>query len=387
MRINLDHYVQTPILPIVKQAMAESLEQTANPSSIHEAGRKAKQLIEKSRRQVAALINALPEEIYFTSCATESNNWAIRGLFGANKRKGSHLVSSAIEHPSVTLPIRRLEMESGARADALLVDSEGFASPAALKELLTPETVLVSVMLANGEVGTVEPIKELAAVAREQGALFHTDATAAVGNIPVDVKSLGVDALSFSANSFCGAPGAAALFVRHGVRILSLLEGGGQEQGGRSGMENVPAIVGMGVAAELAREQLSQRMSQATYLRDHLLDGLQQRIDGLRINGPVDLLRLPNNLHICIDGVASESLVLSLDQAGIAAGLGSACNSKSMRPSHVLKAMGLTDEQAKGALVLTVGLETTQDDIDRAIEIIPEVVKKLRSVTALTARI
>ncbi|PIQ83470.1 MAG: cysteine desulfurase NifS [Candidatus Omnitrophica bacterium CG11_big_fil_rev_8_21_14_0_20_63_9] len=385
MRIYLDYVSSTPVLPEVRAAMAEALEKGANPSSIHQAGQKARERLEKARKQVAALIHAKPAEIYFTSCGTESNNWALRGLMAANKRKGNHISVSAIEHPSVSLVARRLELEGAAKVTILPVDGDGIVSAQALKQLLTPQTVLVSVMLANGEVGTIEPIKEMAAIAHEQGALFHTDAIATVGHNPVDVKALGVDALSMSANQFYGPPGAAALFVRDGVRILPLLEGGGQETGARSGTEALPAIVGMGAAAEIAKRELPSRMARLSMLRDRLRDGLKERIEGLRLNGSWSS-RLPHNLHICIDGVSSESLVLGLDQAGIAAGLGSACNSKSMRPSHVLKAMGLTDEQAKGALVLSLGEQTTEKEIDRALELIPSVVQKLRNVTALTAR-
>jgi cysteine desulfurase len=324
--------------------------------------------------------------MFFTSCGTESNNWALRGLLAANKRKGNHLIISSIEHPSISLAARRLEVEGAAKVTVLPVDRDGVVSPSDLKAALTPQTVLVSVMLANGEVGTIEPIRELAAIAHEHGALFHPDAVAAVGHVTVDVKALSVDALSLAANQFYGPPGAAALFVREGVRILPLLEGGGQEQGGRSGTEVLPTIVGMGVAAELARQQLSQRAAQLSMLRDQLREGLTQRIEHLRLNGTWTS-RLPHNLHVCVDGVSSESLVLGLDQAGIAAGLGSACNSKAMRPSHVLKAMGLSDEEAAGALVLTVGVPTTEEEIARALEEIPRVVQRLRSVTALTQRV
>ena len=384
-RVNLDYASTTPLLPEVKQAMVAVLDEFGNPSSIHRGGQRAKHALEQARGQLASLINAKPEEMYFTSCGTESNNWALRGLFAANKRKGHHLIISAIEHPSVSLVARRLELE-GAKVTILPVDREGVISPRDLKAALTSDTVLVSIMLANGEVGTIEPIKELAATAHEHGALFHTDAVAAVGHMAVDVKALGVDALSLAANQFYGPPGAAALFVREGVRILPLLEGGGQEVGARSGTEALPALVGMGAAAELAKQQLGQRIERLSRLRDRLRDGLMERIEGLRINGPMDIRRVPHNLHVCIDGVSSESLVLGLDQAGIAAGLGSACNSKAMRPSHVLKAMGLSDEQAKGALVLSVGVPTTDEEIDRALEIIPSVVQRLRHVTALTVR-
>jgi cysteine desulfurase len=384
-RINLDYAAHTPLLPEVTQAMGAILAEAGNPSSIHQGGQRAKRWLEQARRQVAALIHATPDEVCFTSCGTESNNWALRGLVSANKRKGNHLVISAIEHPSISLAARRLELDAGAKVTVLPVDRDGFVSPGDLKAALTPETVLVSVMLANGEVGTIEPITELAAIAHEHGILFHTDAIAAVGHAPVDVKALGVDALSLAANQFYGPPGAAALCVREGVRILPLLEGGGQEHGGRSGTEALPAIVGMGAAAELATQQLPQRVARLAHLRDRLRDGLKERLEHLRLNGSWTS-RLPHNLHVCVEGVSSESLVLGLDQAGIAAGLGSACNSKAMRPSHVLKAMGLSDEEASGALVLTVGVPTTDEEIDCALDEIPRVVQRLRSVTALTHR-
>jgi cysteine desulfurase len=384
-RINLDYASATPVLPQVKAAMASALDEVGNPSSIHEAGRRARQALEKARAQVAGLINAKPEEIHFTSCGTESNNWAIRGLLAANKRKGNHLILSAIEHPSISLIARRLEVDGGIRVTILPVDGDGLVSLQALKQAMTPETVLVSVMLANGEVGTVEPIKELAAIAHEQGALFHTDAIAAVGHMTVDVQALGVDALSLAANQFYGPAGAAALFVREGLRILPLLEGGGQESGARSGTEPLSAIAGMGAAAALAQDEVLERTMRLTQRRNRLREGLESRLSGVRVNGAW-CKRLPHNLHVCCEGVSSESLVLGLDAEGVSAGLGSACNSKSMRPSHVLKAMGLTDEQAKGALVLTLGVPTTDEAIDRALEIIPAVAQRLRSVTALTSR-
>ncbi|MBI3010428.1 MAG: aminotransferase class V-fold PLP-dependent enzyme, partial [Candidatus Omnitrophica bacterium] len=293
-------------------------------------------------------------------------------------------VISAIEHPSVSLAARRLELE-GAVVSFVPVDREGLIAPSALKAALRPDTVLVSIMMANGEVGTLEPIRELAAIAHEQGILFHTDAIAAAGFIPIDVCTLRIDALSLSANPLGGAVGAAALFIREGVRILPLLEGGGQEQGGRSGTEALPTIVGMGVAAELAKETLPQRTERLNRLRNLLRDGLVDRMERLHLNGSWSA-RLPHNLHVCIEGVSSESLVLGLDQAGIAVGLGSACNSKAMRPSSVLKAMGLSEEQAKGALVLTVGVPTTEEDVHSAIEVIPIVIERLRHLTALTTR-
>lgn len=355
----------------------------ANPSSLHQEGLRAKQQLLVARQRVAALIGAKPQEIYFTSCGTEANNWAIKGLLAANKRKGSHLVISAIEHPSIGLVARRLELEAGVRVSLLPVDREGVVPPSELKKVITPETVLVSVMLANGEVGTIEPIADLAALAHEHGALFHTDAIAAAGYVPLDVKQLKVDALTLTANTLHGPAG--ALFVRDGVRILPLLEGGGQETGARSGTEDVPGIVGLGAMAELARKELAAGNERLARLRDQLREGLKARVERIHFNGSWTS-RVPHNVHVCFEGLDSEALILGLDQAGIAAGLGSACNSKAMRPSAVLKAMGLNDDQAKGAVVFTLGWQSTAAEIAQALEIIPGVVARLRRVTSLTNR-
>ena len=383
-RIYLDYASSTPLLPEVKQAMQRALDQFGNPSSLHAAGREAKQALEQARKQVASLINAKPEEIYFTSCGTESNNWALRGLLAANKRKGNHLIVSSIEHPSILLAAKRLEREDW-DVTYLPVTGEGVIEPATLKAALKPTTVLVSIMHANGEIGTLEPITELARLAHEAGALVHTDAIASVGHVPVDVRALEVDAVSFAANPFYGPTGVAALYVREGVRILPLLEGGGQETGSRSGTENLPGTIGTGAAAELAKAHMAARMATTARLRDRLKAGLLERVEELRFNGSWPQ-RLPHNLHVCFSGVSSESLVLGLDHVGIAVGIGSACNSKAMRPSHVLKAIGLTDEEASGALLLTVGIQTTEEEIDRCLETAPAVVARLRNVTALTSR-
>ncbi len=383
-RVLLDWYGNGRVLPEVTAAMAAALEEGGNPSSIHHEGRRARQALEHARRQVAGLLNAAPDEIFFVSCGTEANGWALRGLMGARGRQGRHLIISTIEHPSVALTARRLAQDN-CDVDLLPVDAEGTVSVELLRRTLRPDTALVSVMLANGEVGTVEPIRELAAAAHDVGALFHTDAVAAAGHVPIDVRELGVDALSLAADQFGGPSGAAALYVREGTRILPLLDGGGQETGGRSGTEALPAIVGMGIAAEQAARTLPQRADHERRLRDRLRDGLVARLDGARLNGSWSA-RLPHNLHVCIDGVSSETLVRGLDHAGVSAGLGSACNAKAMRPSAVLKAMGLTDAQANGAMVLTVGHATTDDEINGALEIIPRVAQQLRHVTALTAR-
>ena len=383
-RVLLDNASGTPLLPEVRQAMTAALEQAGNPSSLHAEGRAARQSMTKARAQVASLIHAKPDEIVFTSCGTESNNWAIKGLLAANKRKGNHLIVSSIEHPSVLLIAKRLERE-GADVTYLPVDGKGRASPESLRAAMTPTTALVSIMHANGEVGTIQPIAELSRIAHDGGALFHADAIASAGWAPLDVATLGADALSLAANQFHGPSGVAALYVRSGARILPLLEGGGQEVGMRSGTENLPGIVGMGQAAELAIARLSTgETARIAQLRDRLRDGLLARIEDVRLNGSWSH-RLPHHLHVCFHGASSESLILGLDQAGIAAGIGSACNSKTMRPSHVLKAMGLSDDEAMGATLFTLSALTTQAEIDQAIERLPGVVERLRRVTALTA--
>ena len=390
--INLDNAAASPLWPEARQAMLEALS-LGNPSSTHAAGRSAKQALERARGQIADLIAAKPAAVHFTSCATESNAWAIRGLLGANKRLSGankpstpHVIISAIEHPSVLSAARRLELDGAISTTTLSVDAEGFVSSGDLEKALTGQTVLVSVMAANGEIGTVQRIRELAGVARSHQALFHTDAVAAAGYWPIDVKAWGVDALTLSLNACHGPMGAAALYVREGLRILPLLEGGGQERGGRSGTEPLAAAVGLGVAAEQAQKRLSQGIAPLAALRDRLVRALRQGIEKIRINGNTQE-RLPQNAHVCIEGVSSESLVLGLDQAGVLAGLGSACNAKAMRPSHVLKAIGLSDEEAAGALVLSLNWMTTESDVDQAAAIIAKVVEPLRRVSALTARI
>ena len=294
------------------------------------------------------------------------------------------MIVSAIEHPSILLTAKRLERESYS-VTYLPVMPDGIIQPETLTAALQPSTALVSIMHANGEIGTIEPIAELARIAREAGVLVHTDAVVSAGHEPIDVRRLGVDALSLAGNQFGGPPGTAALFVREGVRILPLLDGGGQETGARSGTENLVGIVGLGSAAEQARAHLAEWALRASHLRDRLKDGIMERLDGRRLNGSWSS-RLPHSLHLCFDGVGSESLVLALDQADIAAGIGSACNAKAMRPSHVLMAIGLSEAQAQGALLLSVGSVTTEQDIDQAIERIPPVVSQLRRVMAITSR-
>jgi cysteine desulfurase len=381
-RIHLDFAAGTPMLTEVKQLMTAWLERAANPSSLYAPGREAKQALDLARQRVASLISARPEEVSFTSCGSEANVWALRGLLEANRRKGNHLIVSPIEHPSVLLTAKRLERE-GWEVTVLPVTKEGLVEPDAVREAIRPTTVLLSVMLANGEIGTILSMTELATIAREAGVLVHTDAIAAVGHMPVAARMLRVDALSLAANQFYGPTGAAALFVRDGVRILPLIDGGGQEHGGRSGTEALINLIGMGVAADCAQRRMTARMAHTTRLRDRLKDGIMGRAQGVRTTGSWTA-RLPHNLHLCVEGLSSESLVLGCDQAGVSVGLGSACNAKAMRPSHVLKAIGLTEEQSKGALQLTVGEQTTQVEVERAAELIADMIGKLRAVAAMT---
>jgi cysteine desulfurase len=381
-RVNLDVAAGTPLLPEVKAAITVWLDRAANPSALYAPGREARQALELARQRVASLISARPEEITFTSSGSESNVWALRGLLEANRRKGNHLIVSAIEHPSVLLTAKRLERD-GYDLTYLPVMRDGVIEAAALREALKPTTALVSIMVANGEIGTIQAMTELSTIAREAGALVHSDAIAAVGHMPIAARTLRADAVSLAANQFYGPSGVAALFVRDGVRILPLIDGGGQETGARSGTEALPLIIGMGVAADCAQRRMTARMTHTLRLRDRLMDGIMERATGVRPTGSFSS-RLPHNLHLCVEGVSSESLVLGCDQVGVSVGTGSACNSKAMRPSHVLKALGLSDEQAKGALQLTVGEQTTQAEVERAAELIAEVIGKVRAVTAMT---
>lgn len=356
--------------------------QAGNPSSLHGPGRKSAQALDEAREAVASLIGAEREEIIFTSCGTEANNFAVRGLAAAHAQKGKHLVISSTEHFSVLYAARRLEKE-GYQVTLLPVDRYGWVNPDELRKAIRPETVLVSVMHANGEVGTIQPIEEIAKITKEQNVLFHTDAISACGTIPVDVKRLGVDAMTLAADQFYGPVGAAALYLRKGVKIFPFLDGGGQEEGLRSGTENLPAIVGMGKAAELAREKMEKRNRHIIRLRDKLIQGLLS-VEGVSLNGH-PTRRLPGHVSVSVPDIEGESLLLALDLKGVSVGLGSACNSKALKSSHVLRAMGIPDRQALGTLVLTVGLDTEEADIDYVLKVFPEAVSTLREFSLQTA--
>ncbi|MBI3333064.1 MAG: cysteine desulfurase [Candidatus Omnitrophica bacterium] len=370
-RIYLDQINGTPLLPQASEAMKEAWGKGGNPSSPHAEGRAANGLKERARVGVASLVRARGEEITFTSSGTEANAWALTGLTKAGTRKGNHLVVSAVEHPSILQTARRMEKE-GWKVTAVPVDRAGRVDPAAVEAALTPETALVSIQWANSEVGTLQPVGELARRVKARGILFHTDAVAAAGQLPIDLKAVPADALSLAANTFGGPPGAGALFVRKGVRILPLFVGGAQEDGRRAGTENLAGIVGMGEAARVMARELPGRIPGWIGLRDRLSRGIESRLPEARLNGhPTE--RLPGHLSVSLPGADAEALVLALDREGISVGIGSACTARAMKASHVLRAMGADDAHALGTITLTLGVETTEEEIDRVLEILPRV--------------
>jgi cysteine desulfurase len=372
--VYLDRIAATPLLPEVREAMAPFLgEAFGNPQSLHAAGRRA--------QEAAALVGAKPGEIVFTASGTEANNFAVKGLALGQQARGRHIVVSAIEHSSVLNSVKALERQ-GFSATLVPVDRTGLVDPADVEKALTSQTVLVSVMTANSEVGTIEPVAAIAAVAKKHGALVHTDAVAAAGIVPLDVQALGVDALSLAGDQFYGPKGAAALFVRKGVRILPLIDGGIQEGGKRGGTENVPAIVGLGRAARLAVRDMGTRRAALEPLRDRLFDGLSGRIERIIVTGSrAD--RLPHHASFCVEFIEGEAMLLSLDMKGVAAASGSACTSKSLKVSHVLLAMGLDHAAAQGSLVFSLVDGTTAGDIDHVLEVFPPIVERLRRMSPL----
>ena len=384
-RIYLDNTATTPLLPEVREAMLPYLgEVFGNPSSLHDWGDTVRQAVDLAREQVAQLIGGRAEEIIFTASGTESNNLAIKGLALGRQNKGKHIVISAIEHFSVLHSAKTLE-KWGFEVSLVPVDKYGVVSPEEVRKRIREDTVLVSVMHANGEVGTVEPIKEIAHITREKGVLFHTDAVDAAGVIPVDVTELGVDALSLAGSQFYGPQGAGALWVRKGVRLIPLLDGGVQEAGRRAGTENVPGIVGLGKAAELAAGSMAARVEHLTRLRDRLLKKLPEAISHVIVTGHPQN-RLPGNASFGIEFIEGESMLMMMDIRGVAVSSGSSCTSKALKASHVLIAMGLTHELAQGSLLFGVGLDSTEEDIDYVLEVLPPIVDTLRQMSPLYSK-
>ena len=381
-KVYLDNAATTPILPGVLEAMLPYLKDSyGNPQSIHDWGDEVREALEHARSTVAALIGADQEEIIFTSSGTESNNMAIKGLAMANQSKGKHMVISAIEHFSVLHSARTLE-KAGFELSIVPVDKYGLVDPNEAARSVRKDTILISIMHANNEVGTVQDISEIARSAKKFGAMFHTDAIATVGNIPVDVSQLGIDALSLAANQFYGPKGAGALWVKKGVRILPLIDGGVQEGGRRPGTENVSGIIGLGKAAELAKAEMPSRMNHLSELRDKLLTGLPSRIEHVMVTGH-PTRRLPGNASFCIEFIEGESMLILLNQQGIAASSGSACTSRALKSSHVLTAMGIPPEISHGSLLFTFGLANTGKDVDLVLEVLPPIVDRLRKMSPL----
>jgi cysteine desulfurase len=355
-----------------------------NPSSLHDWGDNVRDAIEQARVQVAKLVGADDEEVIFTGSGTESNNFAIKGLAMAQQTKGKHVILSAIEHFSVLHSARTLE-KGGFEVSLVPVDKYGLVDPNGVRKSLKKDTVLVSVIYANGEVGTVEPIAEIARITKENSIIFHTDAVAAAGTIPVNVKELGVDAMSLAGNQFYGPKGVGALWLRKGVRIMPLLDGGIQEGGRRAGTENVPAIVGMGKAAELAAVNMTARIKHLTLLRDRLLVELPSKIERVTVTGHHQN-RLPGHASFCVEFIEGEAMLMLLNNQGVAVSSGSACTSRALKASHVLIAMGIPHELAQGSLLFSFGLENTLDDVDYVLEVMPQVVDKLRQMSPLYSK-
>ncbi len=380
--IYLDNSATTPIHPDVLEAMMPYLtEQYGNPSSIYGIGQAAKEAVENARLQVAEAIGAKPGEIYFTGCGSEADNWAIKGIAKAKEKKGKHIISSAIEHHAVLHTLEALEKQ-GFEVTYLPVDENGKVRIEDVKNAIRPDTVLITIMMANNEIGTIEPIAEIGAVAKEHGIVFHTDAVQAVGSIPVNVTELGVDLLSMSAHKFRGPKGVGALYVKNGIRPEIFMHGGAQERARRAGTENVASIVGMGKAIALATATLPQKIEKISSMRDYLIQQIRDTIPYIKLNGhPVD--RLPGNVNFSFQFIEGESLLLLLDLNGIAASSGSACTSGSLDPSHVLLALGLPHEIAHGSLRLSIGEQNTQEEMDKVLEVLPTIVQRLRDMSPL----
>ncbi|MFC2006074.1 cysteine desulfurase family protein [Chloroflexota bacterium] len=383
--VYLDNAATTPLLPEVRKMMLPYLANTfGNPSSLHDWGDAAREAMDMARDQVAQLIGANAEEIIFTGSGTESNNFAVKGLVLAQQKQGKHVVISAIEHFSILHSARTLE-KLGFELSLVPVNKYGVIDPKDVRKSLRKDTVLVSIMHANGEVGTIEPIQEIAQITKDNNVVFHTDAVASAGTVPINVKELGVDALSLAGNQFYGPKGVGALWVRKGVRIMPLLDGGIQEGGRRAGTENVPAIVGLGKAAELARTNMATRIEHLTPLRDRLLSELPSRIDHVIVTGhPRD--RLPGLASFCVEFIEGESMLMLLNSQGVAVSSGSACTSRALKASHALIAMGLSHELSQGSILFTIGLDSTIEDIDYVLDVMPPIVDKLRQMSPLYAK-
>lgn len=383
-RIYLDHNATTPVHPEVLEAMLPYFkERFGNASSIHGFGREAKVALEESREKVAKLINASPQEIYFTSGGTEADNLAVKGTAFANRNKGKHIITSKIEHHAILESCKFLEKE-GFEVTYLPVDKYGFVDPDDLKKAFREDAILVSIMHVNNEVGTIEPIEKLCEITKEKGAYFHTDAVQSIGKIPVDVQKLNVDMLSMSAHKIYGPKGVGAIYIRKGTRITSWSHGGHHERSRRAGTENIPGIVGLAKAVEIACRDMEEQSNHLKNLSETFYRKLTQTIPDVILNGHLEK-RIPNTLNLSFKAVEGESIILSLDLKGVAVASGSACTSGTLEPSHVLSAMGISPEIAQGAIRFSFGRENTREDVKYVVEILPEIVTRLRAMSPLYA--
>ncbi|MBU4444466.1 cysteine desulfurase NifS [bacterium] len=380
--IYLDHAATTATDPEVLEAMLPYFhEHYGNPSSIYSMSRVSKNAIENAREIVANALGANPKEIVFTSSGSESDNFAIKGVALAKQQKGNHIITSSIEHHAVLYTCKFLE-KNGFNITYLPVDNDGIIKLDELEKAITPQTILITVMHANNEIGTIQPIRQIGEIARKHGITFHTDAVQTFGHIPVNVDDLNVDMLSVSGHKFYGPKGVGALYIRKGIKITPLIHGGDQEQHRRASTENVPGIIGLGKAVEIAGKVMKSEAIRQTKLRNEFIRAILDNIDDARLNGHISL-RLPNNVNISFEGIEGESILLNLDMERIAASTGSACSSSSLEPSHVLLSIGLTHEFAHGSVRFTIGKQTTKDELEHVIEVLPGIVKKLRAMSPL----
>lgn len=381
--VYMDYAATTYVKPeVLEEMMPYFTQKFGNPSSFYGISRETKMAIDKARGQVAKALNCDMNEVYFTGGGSESDNWAIKGIASAHRKKGNHIITTKIEHHAVLHTCEYLE-KNGFEVTYLDVNEEGFIDLKQLESAITDKTILVSIMFANNEIGTIQPIKEIGAICREKKVLFHTDAVQAIGSVPVDVKEMNIDLLSLAGHKLYGPKGIGALYIRKGVRIDNLIHGGGQERGRRAGTENIPGVVGLGKAIEIATENIEENRARLTVLRDKLIDGVLERIPYARLNGPRGDKRLPGNSNISFEFIEGESILLSLDFEGICASSGSACTSGSLDPSHVLLAIGLPHEKAHGSLRTTLGAASTEEDVEKLLNELPPIIERLRNMSPL----
>lgn len=384
-QVYLDNSATTPIKgDVLKEMLPFLTENYGNASSLYTPGLIARRALDEAREKVATLINAKPNEVYFTGCGSESDNWVLKGVASALKNKGNHIITTVTEHPAMLRTCEYLE-KNGYEVTYLGIDDQGRLKPEELEAAIKETTILVSIMMVNNEIGTIHPIKELAAIAKKHGVLFHTDAVQALGNVPIDVKDLGVDFLSMSAHKIYGPKGVGGLYIRRGAKLGTLIFGGGQESGKRAGTENVAGIVGFGKAAELAMNGLDEHIKHSTEIRNYLADKLTSEIPDIIINGSMEN-RHPGNLNVTFKYIEGESILIQLDACGICISTGSACSSKSLKPSHVLLALGVPDELIHGTIRFSVGDFTTKEDIDYTVECTKKVVAWLRDLSPLSPK-